>query len=409
MRLRFQQRIVLLFGIFLSLLFFVFSYTQIDLNLILSTNSVYLHIQDSLRVLANNRSLISIFYSVLILLFFIFYARIIAMQDKSKHFFWRYFLVLSVILLLSYPALSYDVFNYIFDARISLLYHLNPMIHTALEFPHDTWTRFMHNVQTPSPYGPAWTMLSAFPYVIGLGKFTLTLFSFKIFMGLGLACLFFIQKRLVRIHPTESLKVNLMLLFSNPLVLLETLSSGHNDVWTMVVVFLSVYVLFQFRQTRNMFQKIGAVMISFVLLLVAIEMKYVPVVLLPLWMVLSTSLLLPHAIPSKIKDFFWKYWADFSAIIFFLPLFSDQSKQFLPWYLLWSISFIPFVRTKYVKVLLLCFSFTSMFRYLPYLYTGGYTVASNEISVAITWSAVVIYGIWVFFTKFLRRSVTTSK
>jgi len=72
-------------------------------------------------------------------------------------------ILIGVGLLFSYPFLSHDLFNYLFDAKIVTFYHQNPYILKALDFPSDPWLRFMHWTHRTYPYGPSFLFLTLVP------------------------------------------------------------------------------------------------------------------------------------------------------------------------------------------------------------------------------------------------------
>src|SRR5690606_16427971 len=93
-------------------------------------------------------------------------------------------------LLLAYNALSHDVFNYIFNAKMVRVYQADPHNKVALDFPQDDWLRFMHNTHTPAPYGYGWTAMSLVPSAIGMDKFVITWELFRLFSVVSLVLLF---------------------------------------------------------------------------------------------------------------------------------------------------------------------------------------------------------------------------
>ena len=64
--------------------------------------------------------------------------------------------ITSIGLGFSYVAFSYDLFNYIFDAKIITFYHQNPYFHKALDYPGDPMLSFMRWTHRVYPYGPIW-------------------------------------------------------------------------------------------------------------------------------------------------------------------------------------------------------------------------------------------------------------
>jgi hypothetical protein len=125
-----------------------------------------------------------------------------------------------------------------FDARIVVKYWQNPWQKTPLDFPADEWTRFMRWTHVTSVYPPGWIATTIPFYLLGLGKFTLTLLSFK-FMGL----LAFLGSSWLMLQLAG--KRAWILWSFNPMVLIESLSSVHNEI---VMVF---FTLFAFWLHRN--------------------------------------------------------------------------------------------------------------------------------------------------------------
>lgn len=307
--------------------------------------------------------------------------------------------LLFVLLAISNNALSHDIYNYMFNAKAVALYSQDPHLRSALEIaPQDEWVRFMHNVHTTAPYGHFWTYLTLLPYEAGMGKFITTYLSFKVFMALGLGLLAFVQSNMVK----ERSRILFFLL--NPLVLIETLSSGHNDVWMMVFA-LGAFALLQRSQRLISWQTLA----SLGFLLLSTQIKEATIVLIPLWGVLATSLIWPRfaglGVLSSLLARIKMYWAELAVILLFLPLFTTRSQQFNPWYLIWPLSFLPFLRSKTLKAGLVVFSFTSLLRYVPLLFVGGYSEAVQLQMRVITWSAIAITCGWLVLTRIQRKHV----
>ncbi|MCL4390465.1 hypothetical protein M1345_03705 [Patescibacteria group bacterium] len=155
----------------------VYSYSQIDLNLTLLQTPWFLSFQHLMIQLGYfNRLLSTAIFAGLLLLLFLFY--LLLLRQKPNLFI----LVAGVVVLtlFAYPAFSHDFFNYLFDARIVTHYGQNPYFFKALDFPTDTWTRFMQWTHRTYPYGPIWLALTVPLSYLGFGKFILTVFNFKI-------------------------------------------------------------------------------------------------------------------------------------------------------------------------------------------------------------------------------------
>jgi hypothetical protein len=339
---------------FLFLLFAIFSFILADPNLFLLKGEWFVGFQtylwQNLLPLQLGRTLI---FAFLLGLLFLNYVLLIKnwphLELNQRRHFWGFLLLLCLPLVFSYNAFSYDLFNYIFNAKMVVEFGANPHLRTALEFADEPMLRFMNNVHTPAPYGYGWTALSLLPYVLGTGKFLITFFSFKFFALLSLLLGLLISEKLFS-------KVNyrqLALFFFNPLVLIEILSSAHNDLWMLSPALLAIYLASNFEKN-----KAWKIFLIILFLAISISIKFATVILLPFVLYLLFRKKLPKL----------PYFYDLASFAMFIPLLTERSKQFLPWYLLWSLIFIPFVRHSWWRQLLIVFSLSALLRYLPWLY-----------------------------------------
>lgn len=328
-----------LFSISLS----IYSFTQVDLNLTLSSNPVYQTIQHQLTQIGYfNRPLsTTIFFSILAL-FSIFYFLFSTFSQKwnlTQKQLRTLIIGSSLILTLSYPAFAHDIFNYMFDARTIVKYGQNPYFTTPLDFPQDEWTRFMRWTHVGSVYPPGWVITTIPFYILGLGKFTLTLLSFKI---LGIISFLASSWLMLKIAGRKS-----WILWSfNPMVLIESLSSVHNDAVMATFALLAFYL-------ANRKQ--------------GLSLKDSPWrrVLKKLWPHLSiiwgglikySSILL---IPFLRKPIFAAAAAWVGAIAFFF------AREINPWYILLPVAISFMSKNKYLTYLSLASSIAVMYRYYP--------------------------------------------
>jgi hypothetical protein len=323
--------------------------------------------------------------------------------------------IFSLPLLFSYNALSHDVFNYIFNSKMILVYGANPYTATALDFPQDLWTRFMHNTHTFAPYGYGWTVFSLVPFILGMGKFTLTWFIFRFFGVLGLILLFLglvfasegILKRKLLTH-------ELALLFLNPLILIEVVVNMHNDIWMLVPAVWAVGLSTRkYTDKARLLQIVGiCILLGFSILTKYATVLIVPVVLLQLFgkQLLQRitqgflkkpafSLMIGSYVGSFISAAVSRFTPVIISILLFLPLLTDRSQQFHSWYLLWPLVWLPLIQFNPWKKLLLIFTFTCLLRYLPWMYIDGFAANTLVYQKYITWSAVAI-----FFLSQLKKS-----
>ena len=148
------------FQIFAVVSLFLYSFTQVDLGLTLSQASIIQTLQKSFQQIGFfNRPLSSALFIAVLISLFASYLGILYLSYKNKisrKIFWSLLLATTGILVFSYNAFSYDLFNYIFDAKIVTHYQQNPYFHKALDFPNDPMLSFMRWTHRLYPYGPAW-------------------------------------------------------------------------------------------------------------------------------------------------------------------------------------------------------------------------------------------------------------
>lgn len=369
-----KKFIIVLYSAFLSL-FTIFSYAFVDPNLSYLKNFYS-------GFAFSNRLLTTIFYVSFVLIFFIFYGIFIYLSIKKKIHFKDVFMLLSItaiILFFSYPAmLSYDIFNYVATSKVLFFYHENPYIVMPIEFVGDPLLAFTHAANKIALYGPIWIFLTGIPYLLGFGNFIITLFSFKIFITVFyFLTVFLIWKISKNIIPA--------ILFSfNPLVVMETLISGHNDSVMIFLALLSFFLLMQ--------KKIFLGTLFFVL---SIFIKYTTILLLPIFLFIVWKIIKKKEIHFK-KIFFY------SSLLMYIGFFlSPIREEIYPWYVIWFIPFAFLVPDK--KILLYistAFSFSLLLRYTPYILTGTYAGQTPFIKEIISFiPPVLVFAYYVLKKK----------
>jgi len=321
---------------------------------------------------------------------------------------------LALILLITFPllisnnALSYDVFNYIFNSRMIVKYQTNPHVHTALEFASDDWTRFMHNIHTPAPYGYGWSIISLLPYVLSQGKFILAWLGYRLFSIFSILItsitIFWFRIKLFR---TPVKTKDWFILFFNPLFLIEIVSNCHNDLWMMFPAITALLWMNQASSSLPIHNQVILTSKGVLAWIISISTKMASLALAPLMILVRlSSLIFSLRLFQPMRNlltFGVSHQADLAAILMFLPLFTNRSQQFHPWYLIWSFVWIPLIRIKEIKTILLMFSFTSLLRYYPWMLTNSYSAQVLAQQRLITWSAIPLSLIWFWLEHMMRR------
>lgn len=349
---------------------FLYSFTQVDLNLTLSQSAFFQNIQKSFTYIGYfNRPLSSSIYVVLLISLFTFYFFLITSVIKKAITFHqiKILILLSLILVFSYPAFSYDIFNYMFDAKTVAVYQANPWVVKPLDFVGDPWLRFMHWVHRPSVYPPVWIGISLVPFVLGFNKFVLVLLNFKIFIALfHLLAIYLLKKIMDKINPERTLMVITLFAFS-PLVIIEDLVNGHNDIVMVALALFSIYLLME----KKIFQ-------STIILIFSVLTKYVTAFLLPVWIVYLIM-------KKKNKEIPWQKFLSVSALLAILSLLAVITKiEIQPWYLLWVFPFVLLAGYQFFYPILIGLSLGLLLRYLPFLYLGDWNAPAPAYKFYLT-------------------------
>ncbi len=361
---------LLIFGLFL------YSFTQVDLSLTVSRSLFLNNIIDSFQHIGFFMRPLStyIFSAIVLALFgFWFYFLNLARENKiDKRNIWKIIIITSSILIFSYNAFSYDLFNYIFDAKIFTHYGLNPYLHKALDFPGDPMLSFMRWTHRVYPYGPVWLALTVPLSYLGLNFFIPTFFLFKLFIGaFFVGSIYFIGKILQKIAPKKEV-LGLVFFGLSPLVLIESLVSAHIDI---------VMVFFVLWATYSLVNKKYILLI--LLFLISIGIKFATVFISPVffWIWIRRG-------KTSLESMF-----SFAVILLILSALvsSYYSGNFQPWYLLLPLSFAAFVSYKYYIFIPSVFvSIFAIFNYVPYLYLGNWDPPVPEFLFWIQIGSVIV-------------------
>ena len=299
--------------------------------------------------------------------------------------------------LCSYPALSHDLFNYIFDARILTHYHVNPYLYKALDFPGDSMLRFMHWVHRTYPYGPTYLLISLIPSALGLGIFSMTFFLFK-----AMHVIFFIIAGwLLSKHE----RTTALLFITSPLIIVEGLINSHNDFIALSLGIVGVYVL---QKRKNLF--------AFIVFLTSGLVKFIssPILILSIQDAVSRLIKVTPSVKDanpfhrRLLTIFSRSWVyksvqpwhlAFGGVVTLL-IYLGVKQEIHPWYFLNLFLFLPFAP----KVLEKCTIFFTglLLSYYPYV-VGGEWGQGGDVGVKrkiILWgflvNSVVLVSLWIW-------------
>jgi len=235
----------------------VYSYALVDPNITFFNHPLWANFRNIVVEFGYNRRHDSwlVYLSIIVLLFLFNYVFVIKYKKLVFSPF-KIALIVGLILVFSYPFLSHDFFSYIFYTRILTLYHRNPYTYMAGDFYLDPWLRFTQWTDNYYPYGPIFLLVSIVPSFLGFTKFALTFLLFKtmtvVFYLLGAKMLEKLNKKWA------------VMFVTNPLIIIEGLVNGHNDLIGLSLVIISIYCLFKKKK-----------LLSLIMIILSIGIKYI--------------------------------------------------------------------------------------------------------------------------------------
>lgn len=285
-----------------------------------------------------NRPLTTGIYSALITCIFIFY--LWALRQNRN--IWKLIFLTAGFLFFSFPAFSYDIFNYISTAKVSYLYKENPYLVMPIEISGEPMLSFLHASNKVALYGPAWIVLTVVPHVIGFGNLIWTMYAFKILIvGFYFGLCFLIWQI------SEKNSRALAFFALNPLVITETLISAHNDI---VMMFFALYAFYLAKRKRWL--------LGLCILVLSIFIKGATIILLPLYF------------KKMSREKVWQWAATGLFLMFFI---TPIREELYPWYFIWPLTFIALLPSgHFLQYLSYGFSFGLPFRFAPFIYYGDW-------------------------------------
>jgi len=369
-----MKRILHITGIIAAVLFGILSYGFIDPQLSLPFPSYTGQIEAMLRHAVYRQSPgVALLFAGLMIIWYAAYASVL--RDKATEKIRkipRWIFLLFSIAIFSFPALSYDIFNYIATAKVTYQYKENPYVVMPIEIPNEPMLSFTRAANKLALYGPVWIALTGIPHALGNSHIFLAIFSFKLFAGISYAVIcWLIYKKTKRWD-------QVLFFAANPLVVMELLVNGHND-GTMMALALSALLV---AEKPGVPAKIGSVL----LLIASILIKGATVVLLPLLFIPKFSA------EKKYRLAFWLMVGVF--------LVSPLREEMYPWYAVWFISIaacIPRTTNGLMHGVVFWLSLGLMARYIPWIATREYGGITPIARVVLTAIPLIIYGISMIF------------
>lgn len=388
-----MKQIPVLFGIYLSAIvgLLLYSFTQIDLGLTITRASFWQGFQQGFQYIGYfNRPLSTTLFVIVVTVLFISYV-VLVRKSLHKHIkpkqLWIVIGITCGLLFVSYTAFSHDIFNYMFDAKIVTHYQENPYERKALDYPGDPMLSFMHWTHRTYPYGPLWLALTVPVSFLG-GNFLLP--TYVLFKALAVAAFFgtalYIGK--IALLDKKTLAPAAIAAFAlQPLVVIESLVTAHNDI---VMVFFAVAATYFLLQKKYV--------LAVLFLFISIGIKFATVFLLPVF--IAYIVLQKQGKGMKVGTLI-----TLCLLSMLIPLVLVSLRtQFQPWYLLYLLPFVALLVHKwYVFVPVTILSVFALIQYIPYLYLGNWDprvpMMLTTMTILGVIAALLTIGIGYLYSK----------
>ncbi len=379
---------------------FLYSFTQIDLSLALSRNAALQEIVRSFQQIGYfERPLSAALFIAIVVILFGFYITFLTLAAKGKirkNFAWILIGAATIILTFSYNAFSYDIFNYIFDAKIVTHYGDNPYVQKALDYPQDPMLSFMRWTHREYPYGPFWLVLTVPLSFIGFQFFLPTFILFKLLMVASfVGSVYFIGKILKAVTPDREV-MGIIFFGLNPLVLIESVVSAHIDIVMMFFALFAFYMLVG--------EKYGK---AYGVLLLSIGIKFATAVLLPLFVIIQR--MKAERISRR-----WGFLIGMAVVLLIGGVIAQSYRgNFQPWYLIDVFAFAALIAYRYyVLIPVVIVSFVALMNYTPFLFLGNWDKPVPQIISDmnfLSYSAAFLVITAYFFYKQVLFAINVKK
>ncbi len=285
--------------------------------------------------------------------------------------------MIALILSFAYPANSYDLFNYITTAKVTFHYRENPYIVMPVEFTGEPYLAFTRAANKVALYGPVWIFITSIPHLIGAGNIWSTIVAFKL-LNASFYLLFLYS--IFRI--TGSVK-NILFFAFNPLVLLEVIVSGHNDIYMMVLALVGLNVWWHKKKITG-----------FLFFALSWFIKGMTISLIPL-------LFMSKKTWEQILSI--SYWIVLIVFLVVAPI----REELYPWYAVWSISIaslMNFTSNTFIYAMTIVLSISLELRHVPYMWMGYYEGPGPMLRTLVTLIPPIMFILIYLFKQYKQCS-----
>jgi hypothetical protein len=228
--------------------------------------------------------------AVTIGLFLLYYIAYRSCRGQNGRYLWMTVVVGAVLfaMVTTFVALvtSLDIYDYIARGRITGVHRGNPYVWTPSQYAGDPFMEYASWKDNTAAYGPVWEVISGFISRMAGDSLWLNMITHKgLALACYLACVLIVAVLLLRVAPKRALSGTLLFAW-NPLILLEGVANGHNDLLLMVFILGGLWALSQAESfgdshSNDPLRRWAFGALGVVLLWLAVLVKFVPILLIP--------------------------------------------------------------------------------------------------------------------------------
>jgi hypothetical protein len=169
-------------------------------------------------------------------------------KPKTEELLSRWVLGIGILCALTlislYPITALDVFLYVVRARLWTFYGGSPMTALPANFPQDPFSSVAGEfAKQPSPYGPVWELTAQIPMHLGFtdlgnGVIAMKVISLIAYIGMAILIGWYSQQDTQRYGVSRLTALTFFAL--NPLVLMQAIGNGHNDMLMLFFITLGL-------------------------------------------------------------------------------------------------------------------------------------------------------------------------
>lgn len=220
------------------------------------------------------------------------------------------------------PITSLDLYDYIARGRITALYGGNPYVHAPEKYPGDPMADYVSWRHVTSAYGPLWEALSALLVRLAGNSLWSNMLAQKALASVAyLLSILLLAAILRRTTPQRALAGTLLFAW-NPLVLMEGVGNGHNDMLMAFFLLGAFWMLGHIRPSADPMPRLLYGGVALLFLAASILVKFITVLFLPFFLL--------YLLSGEQKG--WK-WLSYSLFLFFpsLLLVAEHYALFWRW------------------------------------------------------------------------------